>query len=118
MTIDETILKALEAGPVTVDAILRRLEGPVRRKLERLRVRGVVLRNGAGGPHRKFTFILLRSDPAAEALREKGGLETPTELPAEVPSAAQAEGAGRKRRRTYLKITKYHFRRRREQKEG
>jgi hypothetical protein len=74
MTIDQAILRALESGPITVDEILRRLEAPVRTKLEKLRVRGVVMREGRGGAHRKFTFTLLHPDRAATALKEKGGL--------------------------------------------
>jgi hypothetical protein len=49
MTIDEIILKALEGGPVTVDDIVTRFKGPVRSKLEKLRRRAVVLRDGKGG---------------------------------------------------------------------
>jgi hypothetical protein len=74
MTIDQAILRALESGPITVDEILRRLEAPVRTKLEKLRVRGVVMREGRGGAHRKFTFTLLHPDRAGTALKEKGGL--------------------------------------------
>jgi hypothetical protein len=66
MTVDEIVLQALEGGPVTVDDIIRRLENPVRIKLEKLRVRGVVIREGRGGPHRKFTYKLLRPDRATE----------------------------------------------------
>lgn len=63
MTVDEFVLRALERGPVTVDDIIWRLETPVRIKLEKLRVRGVVIREGRGGRHRKFTFRLLHPDP-------------------------------------------------------
>jgi hypothetical protein len=71
-------MKALEGGgPVTVkevaEEITKRLEAAVRTKLNRLRVRGVVMREGRGGPHRQFTYRLLRPELAAKALREKGG---------------------------------------------
>ena len=74
MTVDEVILKALEGGPATVNDINKRLERLVRIKLERLRVRGVVVREGTGGAHRQFTYRLLSPDRAAKALNEKGGL--------------------------------------------
>jgi hypothetical protein len=73
MTVDDTILKALEGGPVTVDDIAERLERRVRVRLNKLRVRGVVIREGRGGPHRQFTYRLLRPDIATKALGEKGG---------------------------------------------
>ena len=73
MTVDEVILKALEGGPATVNDINKRLERLVRIKLERLRVRGVVVREGRGGAHRQFTYRLLSPDRAAKALNEKGG---------------------------------------------
>ena len=73
-TLDGFILSALEGGPVTVSDIAKRLERRVRLRLERLRVRGIVLREGRGGAHREFTYRLLRPDRAAKALSEKGGL--------------------------------------------
>ena len=73
MTVDEVILKALEGGPATVNDINKRLERLVRIKLERLRVRGVVVREGTGGAHRQFTYRLLSPDRAAKAFNEKGG---------------------------------------------
>ena len=73
MTVDETIVRALESGPVTVEEILKRFEAPVRRKLEKLRVRGVVMREGRGGAHRKFTFTLLRADRVAKRSRRREG---------------------------------------------
>jgi hypothetical protein len=73
MTVDEVILKALEGGPATVNDITKRFERLVRIKLEKLRVRGVVVREGRGGAHREFTYRLLRPDRAAKALNEKGG---------------------------------------------
>jgi hypothetical protein len=72
-TIDGIILSALEGGPVTVNDIKKRFERRVRIRLERLRVRGIVLREGRGGDHREFTYKLLRPDLAAKALSEKGG---------------------------------------------
>jgi hypothetical protein len=78
MTVDEMILKALERGPVTVNDIANDISkhfiGRVRLKVEKLRVRGVVIREGKGGAHRKFTYKLVRPDLAAKALAEKGGL--------------------------------------------
>jgi hypothetical protein len=71
MTVDDVILSALEGGPVTVNDITKRFETRVRMRLDKLRVRGVVLREGRGGSHREFTYRLLRPDLAAKALREK-----------------------------------------------
>ena len=77
MTLDDIVLKALEDGrPVTVNDVLdhlkahivRRLEAPIRDKLNRLRVRGVVVREGRGGPNRKFTYRLVKPELAAEAI--------------------------------------------------
>ena len=73
MTVDEVILKALEGGPVTVKDITKRFEKPLRIKLDKMRVRGIVIREGRGGAHRQFTYRLLRPDLAAKALSEKGG---------------------------------------------
>jgi predicted ArsR family transcriptional regulator len=77
MTVDEIILKALEGGPVTVNAVANELAehflNRVRVKLEKLRVRGIVLREGRGGAHRQYTYRLLRPDQAAMALCAKGG---------------------------------------------
>jgi predicted ArsR family transcriptional regulator len=73
MTLDDIILKALEDGPITVKNIAERLERRVRVRLDKLRVRGVVVREGRGGAHREFTYKLLRPDLAAKALGEKGG---------------------------------------------
>jgi hypothetical protein len=72
MTLDEIILKALEDGPVTVRDIGKRFERRVRIKLDKLRVRGVVVREGRGGAHREFTYRLVRPDIDAQALGEKG----------------------------------------------
>jgi hypothetical protein len=74
MTLDDILLKSLEGGPVTVKDIGKRLEGRVRIRLDKLRVRGVVIREGRGGAHREFTYRLVRPDLAAKALGEKGGL--------------------------------------------
>ena len=73
MTVDDILLKALEGGPATVNDILKHFERRVRIRLNKLRVRGVVVREGRGGAHRKFTYRLLRPDVAAKALGEKGG---------------------------------------------
>jgi DNA-binding Lrp family transcriptional regulator len=75
MTVDDAILKVLEGGgPVTVNDVTKRFVGPVRMRLEKLRVRGVVIREGRGGAHRAFTYRVLRPDLALKALSEKGGL--------------------------------------------
>jgi hypothetical protein len=126
MTVDEIVLQALEGGPVTVDDIIRRLENPVRIKLEKLRVRGVVIREGRGGPHRKFTYKLLRPDRATEALSEKGGgLSHAAKAAPETGVPAQSEllsaliaGAARQRQRASLKRSSDHFRSRRKQEES
>ncbi len=73
MTLDEIIVKALEDGPVTVRDIGKRFERRVRIKLDKLRVRGVVLRECKGGAHRPFTYRLPQPDVAAKALGERGG---------------------------------------------
>jgi hypothetical protein len=72
-TIDGIILSALEGGPVTVHDIAKCFEKRVRIRLDKLRVRGIVLREGRGGAHREFTYRLLRPDHAAKTLSEKGG---------------------------------------------
>lgn len=48
MTVDEAILRAFEGGPVTVSDVTKRFLSPVRIRLEKLRVRGVVVREGKG----------------------------------------------------------------------
>ena len=73
MTVDDILLRALEGGPVTVSDILKHFDRGVRTKLNKLHVRGVVGREGRGGPHREFTYRLPRPDRAAKALSEKGG---------------------------------------------
>jgi hypothetical protein len=73
MTVDDILLKVLEGGPATVNDIVKRFERRVRIRLDKLRVRGIVVREGRGGPHREFTYRLRRPDLAAKALGEKGG---------------------------------------------
>jgi hypothetical protein len=74
MAVDDILLKALKSGkPATVNDILKHFERRVRIKLDKLRVRGVVLREGRGGAHREFTYRLLRPYVAAKALGAKGG---------------------------------------------
>jgi hypothetical protein len=74
MTVDDILLRALEGGgPATVNDILKHFERRVRIKLDKLRVRGVVVREGRGGAHREFTYRLVRPDIAAQWLGEKGG---------------------------------------------
>jgi hypothetical protein len=73
-TVDEVILKALEGGhPVTVNDVTKSFTGWVRMRLEKLRVRGVVVRDGRGRSHREFTYRLVRPDRAAKAIGEAGG---------------------------------------------
>jgi hypothetical protein len=115
MTVDEIVLKALEGGPVIVDDIIWRLESLVRIKLEKLRVRGVVIRECRGGPHRKFTFRLLHPDRAAKALSEKGGGLSPAakaapEAQPPAQSDASIPGAARQRQRASLKRSGDHSR--------
>jgi hypothetical protein len=74
MTVDEVILKALEGGrPITVNDVTKCFTGSVRMRLEKLRVRGVVVREGRGRAHREFTYKLVRPDRAAKAIGETGG---------------------------------------------
>jgi hypothetical protein len=74
MTVDEVILNALESGdPVTVNDVTQRFMVRVRGRLEKLRVRGVVVREGRGHVHREFTYKLVRPDRAAKAIGESGG---------------------------------------------
>jgi Mn-dependent DtxR family transcriptional regulator len=79
MTLDDILLKVLEDGPATVNDIVERLEGRVRIRLNMLRARGVVIREGRGGAHREFTYRLLRPGVAAKAVREKGLARAPPE---------------------------------------
>jgi hypothetical protein len=75
MTLDDLLLRALEDGPVTVKVITKRVERRVRIRLDKLRARGIVIREGRGGAHREFTYKLLRPDLATKAIGEKcGGL--------------------------------------------
>jgi hypothetical protein len=74
LTVDDVLLEALESGDaVTVNDITKRFGDRVRMRLEKLRVRGVVVREGRGGAHREHTYRLLRPDRAAKALGERGG---------------------------------------------
>jgi hypothetical protein len=72
-TVDEVILRALEGGPVTVNEVSSRFIGRVRIRLNKLRVRGIVLRDGKGRAHREFTYRLVRPHLAAKAICEAGG---------------------------------------------
>jgi hypothetical protein len=49
ITIDDILLKTLEDGPATVNDIVKRFERRVRIRLDNLRVRGAVIREGRGG---------------------------------------------------------------------
>jgi predicted ArsR family transcriptional regulator len=71
ITVDDILLRAHEGGPVTLNDILKRFGARVRTRLEKLRVRGVVVRENRGRPRREFQ--LLRPELAAKALSEKGG---------------------------------------------
>jgi hypothetical protein len=66
MTLDDILLKVLEDGPATLNDIVERLEGRVRIRLNMLRSRGVVIREGRGGAHREFTYKLLRPGAIAK----------------------------------------------------
>jgi DNA-binding Lrp family transcriptional regulator len=127
MTIDEVILKALEAGgPVTVEDIAKRFEPRIRLRLEKLRVRGVVIREGRGGAHRKFTYKMRRPDLAAKAIGETGGGLARAEKvksgdvggPPSEPLPVSNTIVSRQRKRTYLKKGAYQSRRRRKQEKG
>jgi hypothetical protein len=83
ITVDDILLKALEGGPATVNDILKHFEGRVRVRLDKLRVRGVVTREGRGGAHRQFTYRLLRPELAVKALGEKGGLSRSAKVTSE-----------------------------------
>jgi hypothetical protein len=95
MTIDETILRALENGSVTVEDLLRRFDKHIRTRLEKLRVRGVVMREGKGGPYRRFTYTLLHPERAAAALKAKGG---GLSVSAKQQRPAKSANAGKQRR--------------------
>jgi hypothetical protein len=73
ITIDDILLKTLEDGPATVNDIVKRFERRVRIRLDNLRVRGAVIREGRGRAHREYTYRLVRPDLAAKALGERGG---------------------------------------------
>jgi hypothetical protein len=73
VTIDEVILRALEGGPVTINDVTSRFIGRVRIRLNKLRVRGIVVREGKGRAHREFTYKLVRPHLAAKAICEAGG---------------------------------------------
>jgi hypothetical protein len=117
MTLDEAILRALEDGPATVSDIIKRFDKPVREKLERLRVRGALRREGRGGAHREFTFTLLCPDRAAKALsgnRDRVSRAAISETPPaqqELLLALIARAAG-KRRLTSFKTRRHYFLRR------
>jgi hypothetical protein len=51
----------------------------VRTRLNMLRARGVVIREGRGGAHREFTYKLLRPGASAMAIRKKGLVRAPPE---------------------------------------
>jgi predicted transcriptional regulator len=76
MTLDELLMNALDHGPATVEEIAKRLERPLRLKLNKLRVRGLIVREGRGGSYREFTYRLVNRDLAARALSSKGGLSS------------------------------------------
>jgi hypothetical protein len=63
MSLDDILLRELGRGPGTVKEIADRLESRVRFRLDRLRVRSLVIREGRGGAHRQFTYSLLRPEP-------------------------------------------------------
>jgi hypothetical protein len=73
VTVDEVILRALERGPVTINDVTSRFICRVRMRLEKLRVRGIVVREGKSRAHREFTYRLVRPHLAAKAICEAGG---------------------------------------------
>jgi hypothetical protein len=74
LTVDEVILNVLAGGhPVTVNDVTTRFRDRVRMRLEKLRARWVVVREGRGGSHCEFTYRLVRPDRAGKAIGEKGG---------------------------------------------
>jgi hypothetical protein len=124
MTIDEFILTALKGGKlVTVQDIAKRFEPRIRHRSEKLRVRGIVIREGRGGSYRKFTYGMLREDLAAEAMSEAGGglahaEKAPSLVIGRLPGESDAllgEIASRRRRETFPKVGAYQSRRRRKQ---
>ena len=72
MTVDEVILKALEGGPATVNDINKRLERLVRIKLERLRVRGVVVREGTRRRAPAVHLQTIKPRPRREGVQREG----------------------------------------------
>jgi hypothetical protein len=74
MRVDDVILRALGSGnPVTVNDVIKHFIPRVRMRLEKLCVRGVVVREGRGRSHREFTYKLVRPDRAKKAIGETGG---------------------------------------------
>jgi hypothetical protein len=71
---DDILLDTLEDGAVTVKDITKRMERRVRIRLYKLRVRGLVIREGRGGAYREFKYRLVQRDLAAKALAGKSGL--------------------------------------------
>jgi hypothetical protein len=74
MTVDDTILKALEGGPVTVNDILKLFGRRVRIRLDKLRSRGVVWseRAEAARTGSSLTDCYVQTSPRRRT--EKGGL--------------------------------------------
>jgi hypothetical protein len=70
-TVDEFILQALKGGPVTVNDIGKRFETRVRMRLNKLRVRGIVLREGRGRAP-KIHLLIAASKPRREGDRREG----------------------------------------------
>ena len=66
-TIDDILWNVLEGGPATVNEIVTRFERRVRIRLEQLRVRGLIDREGKSGAQTEFTYSLLKSGLAANS---------------------------------------------------
>jgi hypothetical protein len=66
MNIDDILWEELECGPVTIKELTARFERRVRDRRERLRVRGIVIREGRGGAHRQFTYRMQTRGPKGE----------------------------------------------------
>jgi hypothetical protein len=54
--LDDILFKELQRGPGTVRDLALRLQERTRHSLERLHVRGHIMRDGRGGPHRQYVY--------------------------------------------------------------
>jgi hypothetical protein len=56
LKLDDCIWSALERGPATVEEVAERMRTCIRDRLNRLRARGLIVRDGRGGHHHPFVF--------------------------------------------------------------